>query len=78
MLIFFTSGSDHYKKLRRETLIKEINKITWQVAEDLPDKPNIISHSFIKSFITQLWRDTSDIEFVSQALGHAKINTTSL
>jgi site-specific recombinase XerD len=25
-----------------------------------------------------LWRDTSDIEFVKQTLGHAKITTTSL
>ena len=24
---------------------------------------------------TQLWRDTNDIEFVRQAIGHAKINT---
>ena len=39
--------------------------------------PNLSSHSFRVGFITQLWRDTNDIEFVRQAIGHAKIDTTS-
>jgi site-specific recombinase XerD len=29
-------------------------------------------------FISKLWRDTSDIKFVRQVVGHAKISTTSL
>ena len=28
-------------------------------------------------FITQLWRDYKDIQFVRQIIGHAKIDTTS-
>jgi site-specific recombinase XerD len=44
----------------------------------MPNKPNLTSHNFRIGFITKLWRDTGDIKFVKQAIGHAKINTTSL
>lgn len=27
--------------------------------------------------ITQLWKDTNDIEFVRQVIGHSKLDTTS-
>jgi site-specific recombinase XerD len=47
-------------------------------SEKMDGKPILTSHSFRKGFITKLWRDTSDIEFVRQAIGHAKINTTSV
>ncbi len=43
----------------------------------MESNPNLSSHSFRIGFITKLWRDTNDIEFVKQAIGHAKINTTS-
>ena len=43
----------------------------------MDQNPYISSHSFRVGFITQLWRDTNDIEFVRQAIGHAKIDTTS-
>lgn len=43
----------------------------------MPNQPNLSSHSFRIGFITQLWRDTQDIEFVRQAIGHAKVDTTS-
>ena len=49
-----------------------------QVSKKLDGKPDITSHSFRIGFITKLWRDTSDIEFVRQTVGHAKITTTSL
>ena len=39
----------------------------------MDQNPHISSHSFRVGFITQLWRDTNDIEFVRQAIGHAKI-----
>ena len=46
------------------------------VSKNLPDQPNLKSHSFRTSFITQLWKDTNDIEFVRQAIGHDKVDTT--
>ncbi len=73
----FTSEKDQYKPLRRDTLMKEINLILRGLAQKLPNKPNITSHNFRIGFITQLWRDTSDIEFVRQSIGHIKVELTS-
>ena len=47
------------------------------VSENRTDQPNLKSHSFRTGFITQLWKDTNDIEFVRQVIGHAKLDTTS-
>ena len=47
------------------------------VSNKFPDKPNITSHSFRVGYITQLWKDTKDIEFVKQTIGHRSMNTTS-
>jgi site-specific recombinase XerD len=63
--------------LNRTSFTKIINKFLKESAEELSDKPNTTSHSFRVGFITQLWRDTKGIEFVRQAIGHAKIDTTS-
>jgi integrase len=73
----FTSQLDHNKHIRREQITKDINKIMALVSKDLPDQPNLKSHSFRTSFITQLWKDTNDIEFVRQVIGHSKLDTTS-
>ena len=48
-----------------------------QVSSTLPEKPNITSHSFRVGYITQLWKDTKDIEFVKQTIGHRNLDTTS-
>ena len=48
-----------------------------EVSSQLPGKPNITSHSFRIGFITQLWKDSKDIEFVKQTIGHRKLDTTS-
>lgn len=73
----FTSEADHSKPLGRVLLTKDINKILRQVSNQLPDKPNITSHSFRIGYITQLWKNTKDIEFVKQTIGHRKLDTTS-
>ena len=46
------------------------------VSKNLSPKPNITSHSFRIGYISQLWKDTKDIEFVRQSIGHAKIDST--
>ena len=73
----FTSQLDHNKHIRREQITKDINKIMPLVSKNLPDQPNLKSHSFRTSFITQLWKDTNDIEFVRQVIEHSKLDTTS-
>ena len=47
------------------------------VSKQLPGQQNITSHSFRTDYITQLWRDSKDIEFVKQSIGHQKLDTTS-
>lgn len=42
----FTSETQHNKPLDRVVITKNINKVMRQVSSQLPDKPNITSHSF--------------------------------
>ena len=73
----FTSEAKHYQKLRREAITKAVNKVMRSVSKQLPGQPNIISHSFRIGYINQLWKDSKDIEFVKQSIGHQKLDTTS-
>lgn len=74
--IFTAEYSD--KPLERESFTNLINKFIKESAKRIEGQPVLSSHSFRIGFISKLWRDTSDIEFVRQTVGHAKINTTSL
>jgi len=73
----FTSDRKPNQKLRRETITMDVNKVTHFVSNFLPSKPNMTSHSFRIGYISQLWKDTKDIEFVSQTIGHRSLNATS-
>ena len=73
----FISEAQHNEPLGRVAITKDVNKVMRQVSKQLPDKPNITSHSFRIGYITQLWKDTKDIEFVKQTIGHRKLDTTS-
>ena len=73
----FTNESNHSKILTRETITKAVNLVTRKVSEEISSKPNITSHSFRIGYITQLWKDSKDIEFVKQTIGHRKLDTTS-
>ena len=73
----FTSESDHFKKLRREAITRDVNKVMRLVSKQLPGQPNVTRHSFRIGYITQLWKDSKDIEFVKQTIGHRKLDTTS-
>ena len=63
--------------LRRQTITMDVNKVMHSVSNFLPSKPNITSHSFRIGYISQLWKDTKDIEFVRQAIGHRDLNPIS-
>ena len=73
----FTSDRKPNQILRRETLTMDVNKVTHAVSNLLSSKPNITSHSFRIGYISQLWKDTKDIEFVRQTIGHRSLNSTS-
>jgi integrase len=62
----FTSEFNHYQKLRREAITKDVNKIMRAVSNQLSEQPNVTSHSFRIGYITQLCKDSKDIEFVKQ------------
>jgi len=47
------------------------------VSNLLPSQPKITSHSFRIGYISQFWKDTKDIEFVRQTMGHRSLNSTS-
>ena len=73
----FTAESNHYKPLDRVVITRDVNKVMREVSNQLPGKLNITSHSFRIGYITQLWKDSKDIEFVKQTIGHRNLNTTS-
>lgn len=73
----FTNESNHSKTLTRETITKAVNIVTHTISEEIISKPNITSHSFRIGYITQLWKDFKDIEFVKQTIGHRNLDNTS-
>jgi integrase len=73
----FTAEANHCKQLDRVAITRDVNKVMREVANQLPGKLNITSHSFRIGYITQLWKDSKDIEFVKQTIGHRNLDTTS-
>lgn len=73
----FTSDRKPNQMLGRQTITMDVNKVMHSVSNLLPSKPNITSHSFRIGYISQLWKDTKDIEFVRQTIGHGSLNSTS-
>lgn len=63
--------------LRNEDLLKSNEQVIREVSNQFPGKPNITSHSFRIGYITQLWKDSKNIEFVKQIIRHQKLDTTS-
>ncbi len=74
---FFTAEANHSKPLDRVVITRDVNKVMREVSNQLPGKLNITSHSFRIGYITQLWKDSKDIEFVKQTMGHRNLDTTS-
>lgn len=62
--------------LSRETIKRDVNKIMRAVSKSLPNQPNITSHSFRVGYISQLWQNTNDIEFVKQLISDRKTDST--
>jgi site-specific recombinase XerD len=73
----FTSDRKLNQMLHPERILMEVNKIMHAVLKSIPSKSNITSHSFQLGYISQLWKDTKDIEFVRQTIGHRSLNATS-
>jgi integrase len=74
----FTAENNHSKMLRRETMIRAVNKIIRLVSSQMPEQSYITSHSFRIGYITKLWKDINDIQFVRQTIGQQKLVPTSV
>jgi integrase len=73
----FSPETNNFKKLRREVITTNVNKVMHKVSKIFPGQPKITSHSFRVGYITQLLKDSKDIEFVKQTIGHRNLDTTS-
>ena len=73
----FTAEANHSKPLDRVVITRDVNKVMREVSNQLPGKLNITSHSFQIGYIIQLWKDSKDIQFVKQTMGHRNLDTTS-
>ena len=62
----FTNKSNHSRMLTRQTLTRAVNLVTPKVFEEILNKPNSTSHTFRMGYITQLWKDSKNIQFVKQ------------
>lgn len=58
----FTSELNHTQMLSRETITRDVNRVMRSVSKSLPYQPNITSNSFRVVYISQLWKDTKDIQ----------------
>ena len=65
--------------LSRETITRDVNRVMRSCVsrKNLPDQPYITSQSFRVGYITYLWKDTKDIEFVKQTIDHRSMGSTS-
>jgi integrase len=57
-----------FNNMLNKTLLSFVNKRKMQTI--------YTTHSFRHDFITELWRDSNDIEFVRQFMGHKTIQST--
>jgi len=69
---------DRQKDFQLIFLMKEPDSYIFTAeSNQLSGKLNITSHKFHMGYITQLWKDSKDIEFVKQTIGHRNLATTS-
>ena len=57
--------------------MKLLQKTLIPVEKSSRARSFITNHSFRIGYISQLWKDTKDIEFVRQTIGHRSLNATS-
>lgn len=75
---YIFTAQDSEEPLQRDAWNRIINSFLKESSQKLDNKPNLRSHSFRIGYITQLWKDTSDLEFIRQVIGHSSIDTTSI
>lgn len=74
---YIFTAENSKKALTREAFTNLTNKFIKDCARKMDRNPNLSSHSFRIGYITQLWKDSKDIEFVKQIIGHRNLDNTS-
>jgi site-specific recombinase XerD len=74
---YIFTAENSKKPLTREAFTNLINKFTKDCARKMDHNPYISSHSFRVAYISRLWKDTKDIEFVKQSIEHRRMDTSS-
>lgn len=77
LFLFSATRTKGKKALTRQFFTEQINNLLKQTPELKERGIKLTSHSFRRGYITKLWKDTKDLEFVRQVIGHAQIQTTS-
>lgn len=72
----FSSENKPQTPLSRAFFNNMLNKTLLSFSTKRNMQTIYTTHSFRHDFITELWRDSNDIEFVRQFMGHKKIQST--
>ena len=76
--LFSANSSKGQTPLSRSFFTRQMNEVLTQTPELLERGIQLTSHSFRRGYITALWKETKDLEFVRQVIAHKQIGTTSL
>jgi site-specific recombinase XerD len=74
---YIFTAENSKKPLEPEAWNRIVNGFIKECSTKLDGKPKLRSHSFRIGYITQLWKDTHDLELVRQTIGHLTLDTTS-
>lgn len=76
--LFSHHSSKGETPLSRSFFTRQMNEVLTQTPQLLERGIQLTSHSFRRGYITALWKETKDLEFVRQVIAHKQIGTTSL
>lgn len=76
LYLFSAPANKGTKPYARPYFTDSFNKIIRSVPDFIKNDLKFSSHSCRHGFLTQLWRDTQDIKFVQEAIGHTHIGST--
>ena len=77
LYLFSTNVAKGKIPISRSFFTNQINEILRETPALLERGILLTSHSFRRGYITHLWKETKDLEFVRQVIGHGQIGTTS-
>ena len=76
--LFSANSSKGQIPLSRSFFTRQMNEVLTQTPQLAERGIHLTSHSFRRGYITSLWKETKDLEFVRQVIAHKQIGTTSL